>query len=449
MKDLTVGNEGQLIFKFALPMLLGNVFQQLYNIIDSLIVGNSLGKEALSAVGASFPIIFALLALTIGITMGSSIIISQYFGAKDFEKVKLTIDTTFIFLAIASIIISVVGILSSEYIFRLINLPENIIPQATLFFDIYLGGTILLFGYNGTSAILRGLGDSKTPLYFLIIAVVLNIILCILFVLVFQWGVAGAAISTVIAYGVSFFSLVIYLNKTHEIVKFSFTKMKFNKEIFVKCLKIGLPSGLQQTFVALGMMALYGIVNKHGTDTIAAFTVAGRIDSFAMLPAMNFAMAFTTFVGQNIGANKPERVKKGLWATIWMTGIISLFFTLTVLLFSKTLMSFFTPESEVIRIGARYLIIVGVFYIVFSTMFVVNGVFRGAGDTLIPMFITLFSLWAIRIPLSYFLSQKYGEDGIWWGIPLAWICGMVFSLIYYFFGNWKSKSVVKHSKTNL
>ncbi|MEI6124331.1 MAG: MATE family efflux transporter [Bacteroidota bacterium] len=443
MKDLTVGKESKVILIFALPMLLGNVFQQLYNIVDSIIVGNYIGKEALAAVGASFPVIFVLISLVIGVAMGSTIIISQYFGAKDFVNVKKAIDSLLIFLFFASILITIIGLVFSEDIFRLMDLPESIIPDAVTFFDITLYGLIFGFGYNAISSILRGLGDSKTPLYFLIIATVLNVILVILFVKVFGWGIKGSAIATVIAQAVSFFLGVIYLNKYHDVIKFSFTNIKFDKTIFMKSLKIGIPSGLQQTFVALGMMALLRFVNGFGTNTIAAYTVAGRIDSFAMLPAMNFSMALSTFVGQNMGAGKLERVKKGYRASLLMTAGISIVFTFVAIFFGSEIMSLFNHDAEVIHIGHSYLVIVCSFYIVFSSMFVTQAVIRGAGDTLIPMFITLFSLWILRIPFAYILSELYGSKGIWWSIPIAWAFGMIASGVYYYTGRWKTKVVAK------
>lgn len=442
MKDLTTGKEASLILKFALPMLLGNVFQQLYNIVDSIVVGNFIGKEALAAVGASFPIIFAFLSLIIGIASGSTIVIAQYFGAKDIEKVKRTINTLFIFLFFASITISIVGIIFSEEIFRLLRLPEEIIPQAKTYFNIFMGGVIVSFGFNGTSAILRGLGDSKTPLYFLIISTFINIGLDLLFVLVFNMGIAGVAIASVIAQGGAFITAIIYLNKTHKIVHFSFKDLKFDREIFKKSVRIGLPTGLQQTFVAAGMMALISIVNGFGTNVIAAYSVATRIDSIASLPAMNFAAALATFVGQNIGAKKIERVRAGFIATLKMSSIISVIVSVSVLLFSTPIMSLFTNDAEVIRIGKEYLIIVSAFYIVFTSMFTIAGVMRGAGDTLIPMFISLIALWIIRIPGAWILSKKFGEIGIWWAIPMGWFVGFLLSYIYYLTGNWKKKSVV-------
>jgi len=205
-----------------------------------------------------------------------------------------------------------------------------------------------------------------------------------------------------------------------------------------------MPTGLQHTFVALGMMALFGIVNTFGTDVIAAYSVAGRIDSIAALPAMNFAAALATFVGQNMGANKLNRVKGGFHATLLMSSIVSLTVTMLVILFGSFFMGLFTPDAEVIRIGKEYLVIVSSFYLVLSALFTTGGVMRGAGDTLIPMFITLFSLWLVRIPLSYILSKSMGETGIWWAVPIGWGMGFLISYSYYLTGRWKKKVVVKH-----
>jgi len=446
MKDLSLGNETKLIFKFAIPMLVGNVFQQLYNVVDSVVVGKFIGKAALAAVGTSFPIIFMLVSFIIGITMGFTVVVSQYFGAKDMGQVKKTINTLYIFLFFASLLISAIGILLSGTIFKMIGLSPEVIPQAKLFLNIYLAGLIFLFGFNGTSAILRGLGDSKTPLYFLIISVVVNIILDIIFIVGFHWGVGSAAVATVIAEAGAFITQILYLNRYHKVVKFSFSNLQFDKEIFRKSIRIGLPTGFQQTFVALGMLALYGIVNKFGLDTNAAFSAAGRIDSFAAMPAMSFAVALSTFVGQNLGANKPERVKKGFHATLIMTTIITLITSLTAIFLGEFLMRMFTDDIQVIEIGKKYLIIVGAFYVLFSSMFIVGSVMRGAGDTLIPMFITLFALWVIRIPLAYLLSQEswLGVYGIWWSIPLGWGTGLMLSYLYYLSGSWKKKAIIKY-----
>jgi putative MATE family efflux protein len=445
MRDLTKGPEGLQIFMFALPMLLGNVFQQLYYIVDTLIIGHYLGTEALAAAGASFPVIFVLISLMIGITTGINVVISQYFGNKNFRMVTRAIDTAFIFVFLASIGLTLIGLVFSRDIFLLIGLPQELIPDATLYFNVYVAGLIFMAGYNTTSAILRGMGDSKTPLYFLIISTILNIGFDLLFVIVFKWGIAGVSFATVLAQAIAFGLSVIYLNRYHPLIRFSFKGLSFDRNVFRHSLRIGIPTGLQHTFVSLGMMALMAIVNMFGTLTIAAYTIAWRIDSFAMLPAMNFGMALSTFVGQNIGANKLERVKKGLLATFWMTALISIIVSAVAWIYGKTLMGFFTDDKEVIEIGYDYLVIVSSFYIVFAGMFATHGALRGAGDTIVPMFITLFSLWVLRVPASYFLSLNMGPQGIWWGIPIAWIFGLLASYIYYKSGRWKTKGVIKHN----
>jgi len=442
MKDLTQGNVGVQIFRFAVPMLIGQMFQQLYTFVDQVIVGNFIGKEALASVGASFPIIFTLIALVIGIASGGTIVISQFFGAKDFSSVKRAIDTLFIILFAAAILLTTIGLLFSEEIFRLMQLPEELMEMANNYLSIYLMGLILFFGYNGVAAILRGLGDSMTPLYFLILATVLNIGLDLLFIVVLDYGVEGAAWATIIAQGVSFIVSVIYLNNNHELIKFNIREFIFDRKIFAQSIRIGLPTGLQHTFVALGMMALMGIVNTFGTDVTAAYTAAGRLDALAVIPAMVFAQALSTFVGQNMGAGNISRVKTGMWRTLFMSSVVSAVMTVIVILFKYPLMSLFTDDQEVIRIGGEYLTIVTSFYLIFTTMFIFGSVMRGAGDTLVPMFITLFALWFIRIPAAFLFSRSLGETGIWWSIPCGWLIGMVFSMIYYRMGYWKKKVVV-------
>ncbi len=445
MRDLSVGKESKLIFQFATPMLLGNMFQQLYNVVDSIIVGQYIGKEALAAVGSSFPIIFTLISFIIGIAIGSTVIISQYFGAKDFDKVKRAIDTLYIFIFFASLFVSFLGIYFSSDIFHLIGLPEDIIPQADSYLKIYLSGLVLFFGFNATSAILRGLGDSRTPLYFMIVATIMNIGLDFLFVVGFDWGIEGAAYATIAAQGGAFITAIIYLNRTHEIINLSWRKMVFDRQLFKANIRIGIPIGLQQSFVALSMMVMYWLVNPFGTNSVAAYSVVFRIDSFAAMPAMNFAAALSTFVGQNLGANKPERVRTGLISTAVMTSIFAFTITAIALLLAEPLMRLFTNDAEVIAIGMDYLYIVSPFYVVFTVMFTIGGVMRGAGDTMIPMLITFIALWVVRIPLCYYLSIDMGIIGIWWGIPMAWFTGALLSFIYYLTGKWKSKSLVKHA----
>lgn len=465
MKDLTLGSEGKVILKFAAPMLLGNLFQQTYHLIDSIMVGKLIGDEALAAVGASFPIIFALISFAIGIASGGTIIIAQYYGAKNYEQVKKAIDTILIFIFVISIVITIVGITFSRQIFEMIHLPAELIPSATIFLNTFLCGTILYFGVNGVSAILRGTGDSKTPLYFLIAASIINIILDYVFIKFFGWGIRGAALATVIAHGITFLAAAIYLNKTHKLIRIRISKMTFDKSIFFQSVRIGLPSGFQQTFVSLGMIALYRIINHFDTNVITAYSAAGRIENLAMLPAMTFGIALSTFVGQNIGAGKIDRVRTGLISTLKMSIGFSVVISFIIIFFRVSFMRLFTSNPEVIRVGAEYLTIVGSSYFIFSIMFSLNGIMRGAGDTLVPMFITLFSLWIIRIPLASLFSGRFyafmlekgihirlpeifngnlAEWGVWLAVPIAWAVGAIFSFFYYKTGRWKQKTVMKH-----
>lgn len=443
MKDLTSGSEKKLILFFAIPLLLGNVFQQLYNIVDSVIVGHYIGKQALAATGAAFPVIFLLISLIIGISSGITIIISQYFGAKDFVKVKKAINTMYIFLFIASIVVSGLGLLLSTFIFELIKLPPDVIPDAKIYLSIYFIGMLFIFGFQGVSAVLRGLGDSKTPLYFLVIATVINIALDFFFVVYLKFNISGVAIATVISQFLAFLAAIFYLNKKEELAKISFRHIEFDREIFRQSIRIGLPSGIQQALVAMGMIALYRIVNDFGTDAVAAYSVAGRIDSFATLPAMNFSIALSAFVGQNIGAKKIDRVYSGFKATLVMNTFITIAITTLIVIFGKNIMHWFTDDVNIINIGAEYLVIVSAFYIVFTFMFITNGLIRGAGDTMASMFITLLALWAFRVPVSLFLSKQIGITGIWWGIPIAWIAGFILALLYFLSGKWKNKGVTK------
>lgn len=445
MKDLTQGNEGKQILIFAVPMLIGNVFQQLYNVIDSIVVGKYIGSVALAAVGASFPILFTMSALISGIAIGASVLVSQYFGAKNFHNVKVTSDTLQVFLLVSSLALSLLFFALSRPIFVMLGIPPEVLPDAVRYFDIIiLTTTMPSFAMFGLSAILRGVGNSKTPVYFITASLIINMILDLVFVLVFGWGVEGVAWATAIATIAAWLGLWYHLNyKKDNIIKFhlNYKKWEFDWTNFRLSLKIGLPSGIQQTLVGLGSLALLSIVSPFGVPVLAAYTAAGRVDMFVSMPAMNLAAALSSFVGQNLGAGRLDRIKSGLKYTLVYSTIICLSLTLVVVLFGSEIMGLFTDISsphynEIIKIGREYLVIVTSFYVVFSTMFVVNGVTRGAGATFIPMLITTLSLWAIRVPLAYFLSNLYGPTGIWWSIPIGWSAGLIGAVIYYNSGKW-------------
>lgn len=448
MKDFTEGREASLILRFSIPLVVGNIFQNLYTIVDSIIVGNFLGKEALGAVGASFPIIFTLISMVIGVGSGASTVVSQYFGAKQFELVRRTIDTIFIFFLAASLLVTAIGIAFSRHIFLLLQLPPEMLPEAVTYLNIYLMGMFFFFGFSGITSVLRGMGDSKTPLYFMVISTLMNVLLDLLFVIVFKLGIEGVALATVVAQAGAFFSAAWYLERKHPVIKLSFRKYIFDRDIFKSCVRIGLPTGFQQSFVALGMMAIMGLVNTFGVNAVAAYTAAMRVDSFAKMPAITFSSALSTFVGQNVGAFREDRAKKGLRITLYFSLAYSVFVSVMIILFGDYLIQLFTTDPGVIAIGQDYLVIVSSFYLLLSVMFTITGFLRGAGATLVPMITTLMSLYLLRIPIAYLLSAKIGVNGIWWAEPVGWLAGMIILIGYYLSGKWRGKGVVKSRPVN-
>ena len=446
MKDFTEGNEARLILHFSVPLVLGNIFQNLYNIVDSVIVGNFLGKEALGAVGASFPIIFTLISLVIGVGSGASTVVSQYFGAKKLDQVRRTIDTIFIFFLVSSVLVISIGLTFSRSIFILLQLPDEMLNDAVTYLNIYLSGMFFFFGFAGITSILRGLGDAKTPLYFMILSTINNIVFDLLFVVVFKWGIEGVALATVVSQAGAFFSAAWYLNRRHPVINISFRKYIFDRPIFRDCVRIGLPTGFQQSFIAFGMMAIMGIVNTFGTNAVAAYTAAMRVDSFAKMPALTFSSALSAFVGQNMGASRENRARKGLKVTLFFSLAYSFVISLVIIFLGKYIIRIFTPDEAVIAIGQDYLLIVSSFYLLLSVMFTFTGFLRGAGATLIPMLTTLTALYLIRIPFAWWLSGRIGVNGIWWAEPAGWLIGMIILMIYYFTGKWKGKGVIKGVK---
>ncbi len=449
MRDFTEGSEARLILQFSVPLVLGNIFQNLYNIVDSVIVGNFLGKEALGAVGASFPIIFTLISLVIGVGSGASTVVSQYFGAKDIPNVKKTIDTIFIFFLFASIVVTLIGLSLSRSIFILLQLPPEMLQEAVTYLNIYLSGMFFFFGFAGITSILRGMGDAKTPLRFMIISTILNIVFDLLFIIVFKWGIEGVALATVVSQAFAFFSATWHLNKRHTVINLSVRKYHFDRSIFKSCIRIGLPTGFQQSFIAFGMMAIMGIVNTFGTNAVAAYTAAMRVDSFAKMPALTFSSALSSFVGQNLGAAQEQRARKGLRITIIFSLAYAALISAIIILFGKYIIRIFTPDHAVIEIGQDYLLIVSSFYLLLSIMFTLTGFLRGAGATLIPMLTTIASLYLVRIPLAYFLSDHIGVNGIWWAEPASWLLGMIILIVYYYTSKWKGKVVTQVKKSSL
>ncbi|PVX52124.1 putative MATE family efflux protein [Balneicella halophila] len=442
--NFTTGKPSRQLFWFAVPILLGNVFQQFYNIVDSAVVGRLIGNDALGAVGASYPVIFAIISLISGIAGGFTIVVSQYFGARQYDNVKATITTMYFFIFFFSALASILALIFSKEIFLLLDLPIELLDLATRYINIYMSGIILFFGYAATTAILRGLGDSKTPLYFLIFSTLLNISLDLLFVYVLGYGVEGVAYATIIAQGIAFIAISIYVHHKNVHLRINFSSLKFDFDIFKKAIRIGLPSGIQMVAVSVGMVIISRLVNGFGTEVIAAYSVAMRIDSLAVMPAMAYSQAVASFTGQNMGAGKFSRVMSGYKTSLSQSLIICVIMTAVIVIFGENLMGIFTEDPEIIRIGKEYLVIVSSFYALFVILFNSNGVLRGAGDTLIPMFVTIVALWIVRIPVAYYLAGFMGETGVWWSVPAGWAVGATFSTLYFFSGKWRTKGVVKH-----
>ena len=437
--DLTEGKVWKVIVRFALPLLVGNLLQQFYNITDSIIVGQFLGKEALAAVSASFFIYYFIISLVIGVGSGTTVVISQLFGAKQYQKVQLAFSSFFIFMLVGGIILSIAGIIFAEPVFRLTNTPEEVIPQAVAYFRIYIGGTFLFVTFNSIISILRGVGESVRPMLFILITTVLNIAFDLLFILVFKWGIEGAARATVVSQGIGMCIALAYVNNTHPLLSIKKQDMLFDWKLFKESLKIGLPTSVQQCAIALGLIALLGIVNSFGTNTLTAYGAAGKIDTIITQAILNLSGALAAFCGQNIGAGRLDRVKKGVQFTMYTNIALGLLTFAAVYLFGNEMMRIFTKDIDVVAIGKEYLLIIGGFFIVHGALNVYNGALRGAGDTLFPMITSLVCLWLIRIPLAYYLSSWLGRNGIWWAIGISITIGLIVTFVYYKMGFWKRR----------
>lgn len=437
--DLTEGKVWKVIVRFALPLLVGNLLQQFYNITDSIIVGQFLGKEALAAVSASFFIYYFIISLVIGVGSGTTVVISQLFGAKQYQKVQLAFSSFFILMLVGGIILSIAGIIFAEPVFRLTNTPEEVIPQAVAYFRIYIGGTFLFVTFNSIISILRGVGESVRPMLFILITTVLNIAFDLLFILVFKWGIEGAARATVVSQGIGMCIALAYVNNTHPLLSIKKQDMLFDWKLFKESLKIGLPTSVQQCAIALGLIALLGIVNSFGTNTLTAYGAAGKIDTIITQAILTLSGALAAFCGQNIGAGRLDRVKKGVQFTMYTNIALGLLTFAAVYLFGNEMMRIFTKDIDVVAIGKEYLLIIGGFFIVHGALNVYNGALRGAGDTLFPMITSLVCLWLIRIPLAYYLSSWLGRNGIWWAIGISITIGLIVTFVYYKIGFWKRR----------
>lgn len=445
-KDLTVGSVPRLLVAFALPMLIGNLLSTGYSIINTIWVGNILGGNAVGATAASFPIVFMLIALASGATMATTILISQYFGAKNFQMVRKVVNTSFSISLVLSLVLTIAGVLLSDPILRLMSTPEAIFPLASGYLKISFAGVLFFYFSFLLTSILRGIGDTMTPLLFLVISTVLNAILDPLLIIGIgpfpKLGLNGAALASLIAQIVAVLLAMIYLSKKNPIVAFHPRELEFDRSIALLIAKIGFPSMIQQTLVSVGMAFVTSFVNAFGATATAAFGAASRIDSLAMMPSMAMAVAASTLSGQNLGAGKPERIKQAFRWGILLNLLMVSAVVLVACLFPRMILSAFVHDPAILDIGVHYLWIVAPGYLFFAVMFVSNGIINGSGRTMVTMFITLFALWLFRVPLAAYLSHtSLGLRGIWLAMTIGFAASMCMSLAYYFSGRWKTSVV--------
>ncbi len=432
IKDLTKGSPLRVIVSFAIPMILGNFFQLFYNIADSIIVGKYIGASALAAVGSSYTIMVFLTSILIGLCMGAGVLFSQFFGAKKYEDLKQSISTSFIFIGICAVILTLLAFFFINQIIVFMNVPKDVIIQNKIYLKIIFYGIFFTFLYNWSSGLLRALGNSKVPLYFLILSMVCNIILDILFVVFFHWGIAGAAYATVFSMAASSILCFVYCMRKIEFLHFNLKNITFNKRIFYLTTNYSLLTSVQQSIMNFGILLIQGLVNSFGTQIMAAFAVAVKIDTLAYIPMQDYGNAFSTYIAQNKGADQTKRIKEGLKVSVGLITIFGLAISALIWIFAGKLMLLFVKpgEIEVITTGITYLRIEGAFYFLIGYLFMFYGFYRGLGRMKISVMLTVISLGA-RVLLAYSFAGIFGTSVIWYSIVIGWILADLTGLFYY------------------
>ena len=444
-KDMTVGSPWKRIMEFSIPMLLGNVAQQLYNTADSIIVGKYVGDNALAAVGSAMSILNLLLALFVGISTGAGIVVSHSFGARDRKGMTESIGNCIALSVIATVIIMIIGPLVTMPLLTLLGTPDSIIQWCANYLTIYFLGIVGFFFYNMLSGVLRGLGDSVSALGFLLLAAVLNVLLDLWFVQ--DMGVAGVALATVISQGISAIFCYIKLVRMSNLFDLSFRTMKLIPAVAGRILRIGIPSGITQAIMATAGMVVLNLTNAMGETVIACNVIVMRVDGFAMMPNFTFGQAMSVYTGQNVGAGKYDRVFKGVKQGGLIAAAFSTCITVVLLFFGHFLFDLFTDTPELINLAVSMMQIMAVGYICISVTQVLGGVMRGAGDTVTPMWISIISTIMIRVPVAYLLAHLTRNETYPDGHPIAlfgslmisWVLGMVMSIIVFAIGKWKQK----------
>lgn len=454
--DMTVGKPWEQIVIFTIPMLIGNIAQQLYNTVDSIVVGRYVGDNALAAVGSASPIFNLLLVLFIGISVGASVMVSQYFGAKQREELSKTIGNCVTLTALASVIIMVLGAVLVKPLLHMLNTPASIIDWCASYLMILLMGIAGVAYYNILCGILRGLGDSISALIYLLIATVINIVLDIWFVAGLKMGVAGVALATVIAQVVSAVLCMIKLARMTAVFDMKWKYLKMDRFHAATIIRLGLPSGVTQAIFSMAMVVVQSLTNSFGEMVIAANVIIMRVDGFAMMPNFSFGTAMTTYAGQNVGAKRYDRVEQGAKQGTLIAVGVSAVITAAILVFGKYLMAIFTTTSELVTLSANMMKILAVGYIAMAVTQSLSGVMRGAGDTMTPMWISLITTVLIRVPLAYGISYLTRTPELPTGdyrcifisLLSSWVLGAVITAICYRRGKWKEKGLKTQKAEN-
>lgn len=430
-KSLLKGSVTKSLLLFSLPMILGNLLQQLYNIADTLIVGQYLGAQALAAVGSSFTLMVFLTSIILGLCMGSGVLFSMLYGSQKLDEMKTSFFVSFVSIGCLTITIEGICLLFAKPILQMMNIPKDIFQETYRYVIIVLSGLIFTFIYNYFSSLLRALGDSKTPLIFLAVASILNIILDIYFIVTLHIGIAGAALATVIAQALSAFGLVLYIVLKEKQLHIQKQHCSFDHAIFRKIMDYSLLTCFQQSIMNFGILMIQGLVNSFGLITMSAFAAAVKIDAFAYMPVQDFGNAFSTFIAQNKGAKSDDRMFKGLKSAIIISTIFCLIISTFIFIFAAPLMTIFIPayETEIIQQGVTYLRIEGSCYLGIGCLFLLYGYYRGVGKPAISIVLTVLSL-GTRVLLAYALAPRFGTIAIWWAIPIGWFLADITGIFY-------------------
>ena len=439
-RNMTAGSPVAHILAFSLPLLAGSFLQQFYNLVDSWVVGNFVSEAALAAVGMGFPVMTFFQALFIGLSTGGTVIIAQYYGAGKGEDVKNAVDTIYTAFMRSVIPVTVIALLLLKPMLWLLRVDESAWHETWVYLAVVTVGLVGTIGYNFNAGILNGLGNSRTTLIFLAVAAVMNIVLDLVFVLVFHMGVFGVALATIIAQAFSWLFGIFYINRRYPEIAIHPFNGHLDRKLLRQIINIGLPSGLQMSLVSIAVMAVTSKVNSFGTEVWGAgFNVGNKLDSMAFLPVQSLCSAATAFVGQNMGAGKPDRAARGTWVTVGLSAVWTAVCTLILLKWGHVFAGLFTPEAAVVESTSVYLDCVMPPYILFTTFYVLNAAMRGAGDSLFPMVNTIASMLLVRLPALYFLANAYGPEYMYWGYAVGWIAGCALSVGYFCTGKWKKK----------